>query len=93
MSKSVCYNDAIRVGQETLFSKQWYKKGITYIIDMINNDGEIYKYDAFIQRYDIKTFFFTYEGMKKAVSSFIHIYNFSVKAVPRPIFPYNISKI
>ena len=52
---------------KTIFYQQWYNKGICYINDMFKENGEFYTELEFVHKYNIKTNFLQFNGLKAAI--------------------------
>ena len=50
-------NKYIQVGGKSIFWKEWYEKGIIYIHDFCNLNGEWMTFQEFCSKYNIRTIF------------------------------------
>ena len=41
------YNDNIKIGGTYIYHSSWFQKGIRYINDLLNVNGEFYTYEQF----------------------------------------------
>ena len=60
VSKSKCIlwnNSLIRIGNKTIFLKEWYEKGVVYIHDLLDDAGAWLSFDQFQIKYNIRTNF------------------------------------
>lgn len=48
------YNRDVKIGGKIVFLRQWYKKGIIYISDLFNEEGEILNYEEFCLKFDFR---------------------------------------
>ena len=74
----------------SIFISQWFNKGLNYIGDFLNNQGEILSLSDLNRRFGITVPFTTYFMMIKQIKSILHNYEF--KNIQRPIIP-NFLKI
>ena len=57
------YNDNIKIDGTSIFFKVWFNKGIKYINDLIDENGEFYTQADFSIKTGIKTNFLQYNGL------------------------------
>ena len=84
------YNDKIKIGNKSVFFKDWYNKGIRYIKDLTNNKNEFYNLPEFQTQYNIKTNFITYYGLINAIKKIIDKHDTKNDNNLYPIIPVNI---
>ena len=84
-SQTLWLNNLIQVGNRPLFIKNWIDKGINFIDDLINSDGVFYSLENFISTYNCQSNFLEYEGVLRAVKSFLKAN--SSKKISRPFIP------
>ena len=87
----IWHNDILMIGNKTLFINQWYKKGVRYINDLVNENNQFYNHNQFQINYNIRTDFLTYYGIINSVRKFVKnedlLYS---KEIYYPIIPMNI---
>lgn len=59
-------NEFITRGNKSLFLKHWFDKGIIYLNDLQNDDGEIFSYEEFLRS---KTFPVTYKEFQTVIKA------------------------
>jgi hypothetical protein len=64
------YNHNINIGNESIFWKSWYEKGICCIYNILQYNGQFYTPEELGKIYDININHLLYLGMKKAVTTF-----------------------
>ena len=77
VSKSKCIlwnNSLIRIGNKTIFLKDWYEKGVMYIHDILNDAGAWLSFDQFQIKYDIRTKFLRCFGIINSVKNAVNKY-------------------
>lgn len=70
LSSSLFYNHKINIGGKPTFLKTWYDNGVTYVNDMVNENGEFYTQQEFENKYNIKSNFNQFQGIKEAIKVF-----------------------
>lgn len=89
---NIWYNNDIVIGEKTLFYKNYWKAGIMYINDILDKNGKFLHFEDFKKTSEIKTNFFEYSTLIKAIKLFVFRYggnNISSKA-SQPFIPQNI---
>ena len=69
----VFYNLEILVGFKGIFFKSWFDAGIMCIDDFLS-DNAVMDYNTFVAKYNIKTDYLTYHGIKNAIQNVIKKY-------------------
>ena len=67
LSEVIWLNKNILVADNTIFYKKFYKKGIVYIRDIIDQSGTFLSVEAVNEKYEVKFDFVTYAGLIKAI--------------------------
>ena len=57
------YNDNIKVGGKSVFYKNWFEKGVSHILDLIDNNGQFLSFEEFTNRFGINSNFLSYQGI------------------------------
>ena len=60
-------NKSILIDGKSIFWKNWYDKGVIYIHDFINTNGEWLTFKAFCNKFEIRTNFLRYLGILSAI--------------------------
>ena len=92
-SCNIWKNKEIKVGNQTLFYREWTIKGIWIVNDLLNEEGHFMKYEEFQNTYHINTNFLRYQSLISAVKSFmkrLDIRNDSVQKIYGPVIPSSI---
>ena len=66
----IWYNNNIKVNNQYIFYNEWYSKGVRFIKDFINNNEQFYKYNEFVNKYNIQTNFLTYQGIINTIKDY-----------------------
>ena len=74
LQSPIWYNSNIKIGNKVVFYKEWYKRGIRYIADLLNKDNrdEFMNFEQFEREYKIKSNFVTYHGLINAIKTNIN---------------------
>ena len=67
-STYIWYNSHIRIENRPFFYRSWLSAGIKEIRDLLDNDQNFLSYNAFIDKYSIKTNYLEYHKVKPAVA-------------------------
>ena len=93
LSSPIFHNPEILIGKKTIFYQQWYNKGICYINDMFKENEEFYTELEFVHKYNIKTNFLQFNGLKAAIKVFAKQLKLATirNKLSNPMIPTNIS--
>ena len=93
LSSPIFYNYEIKVGNNPVWIKNWYKKGVIYINDLVRENGHLCSQEEFERMYNANTNFVQYQGIINAVKDFARKYNLLhfTKKLKMPFVPINIS--
>ena len=67
LTQSLWFNDNITVNNSSVWYKAWDKKGVRFVNDLLNVDGQFLSFIDFKNRYDIDIDFLTYYGLIHAI--------------------------
>ena len=56
-------NKDIKIDNNTIFFRTWFSKGVSTIENLLDHYLDLFTYEKFKTRYQIKTIFFTYYGV------------------------------
>ena len=59
----VWYNESMCINNKSVFYKQWFEKGICYILDFYKDTGELMCYEEFCNQYNFNPPFTLYYGI------------------------------
>jgi exonuclease III len=92
LTQSIWHNDNVRVDNKTIMLASWFDKGIVFINDLINSNGEIYSIVELKNIYNLNTNYLTYYGVCAAVKAYIRSKGLDLCNTPNynPIFPFNL---
>jgi hypothetical protein len=95
LSESIWYNDNIKIEGKTIVNEEWHRKGVLFINDLVEKDGDLLSLETFKSKYDIQTNFLNYYGICKSIKSYykqrgLQRLNTSLNA---PILPYNLAQL
>ena len=71
LNEPLWYNKNLKVGGKAIFYKHWNKKGVNYIYDLVDLNGEFYSYASFQNQTGIKTSFIEYCGLLEVIRKLI----------------------
>ncbi|XP_053387493.1 uncharacterized protein LOC128551109 [Mercenaria mercenaria] len=70
LSSPLLYNKNIKIGGIPINSQSWYKNGLFYVNDIINQNGVIYTLKELEEKLNIKLNFLQYIGFKASLTSY-----------------------
>ena len=89
LSQCIWNNDDIKIGNKTVLYKTWLKRGIVFVNDLIDENGQCYSKEDLQNIYDLNTDFLTYEGIKRAVLQYARSRDIVIdKKLSNPIYPF-----
>ena len=65
------YNHNIKVGGVTICYKSWYDKGILFLNDLFDTDGNFFSLEKFQDTYSLQTNFLQYQGVINSVRNYL----------------------
>jgi hypothetical protein len=68
-------NPGIKVGNSSVYLQRWISRGILFLGDLLNQDGEFYSYDEFTTTYNIRSNFLEYRGIVNALKKYLEVNN------------------
>ena len=83
-------NDGIKIGNHSVLYKDWTKKGVWLINDLLQEDGNFMTFDHFNNVYNIKTNFLTYQGLILSIKKYLKEYQICPNDLKRengPVLP------
>ena len=91
LKSPIFYYGNIKIGGTYIFYRLWYRKGIKYINDLINENGKFYTETEFSAKTGIKTNFLQYSGLIKAIK--IYLKDMNIEITHKEQFPFIPSHI
>ena len=90
----IYYNYNIKLGGMYIYYNNWFKKGIRYINDLIDENGVFYSEAEFTAKTGIKTNFLQYNGLIEAIKKYLkHIKVETTHKESCPFIPFHISTL
>ena len=71
----IWYNSHIRIENRPFFYRSWLSAGIKEIRDLLDNDQNFLSYNAFIDKYSIKTNYLEYHKVISAVAHYKKVHS------------------
>ena len=94
LKSPIYYHHQIKVGGSHIYFKLWFDKGIKYINDLVNENGEFYHYNEFSMNTGINTNFLQYNGLINAIKQFLKTKNIKIThKEPSPFIPTNVMPV
>ena len=92
LSSPIFNNHEIKVGNNPVWIKSWYKKGVIYINDLVRENGDLCSQDEFERMYNAKTNFIQFQGITNAIKDYARKHNILhfTKKLKMPFIPLNI---
>ena len=88
------YNDNIKIGETYIYHSSWFQKGIRYINDLLNVNGEFYTYEQFKDITGINSNTLLYHGTIRAVKSYFKEIKVNITHKEKaPFIPSHISPL
>ena len=84
----IWHNSKITIANKALFNFTWYKKGIKFVIDFLDEKGELLSKTEFDTKFDITADIMYYNSAKSAILSFLREHNYRRDYFKRPVFPF-----
>ena len=58
----IWYNNKLKINHTCFFYKDWYRKGVRIVNDLVKENGEFYSFEEFERKYNININFLKYNG-------------------------------
>ena len=84
-------NSLIRISNESVFYKSWYKKGIIFINDLLDGDGSFLSLNSFRLKWEVNVNFLQYSGLCRAIKCGYS--NYDLLKADQPLRPDTISLV
>ena len=62
-------NNLFKIGNKSIFYKEFFQGGVTCVKDLLNANGEFYGHQQFIEQFNIKCNFLTYNCLITMINS------------------------
>ena len=87
----IFFNENILVGRKPVFISTWYNKEVTFVNDLVKDNGDFYTELEFKNIFHVKTNFIQYQGIVNAIKSFANKNNITfnkkcISPIQPPIF-------
>ena len=71
LTEPIFYNPHIKVYNKPIFIKQWWEKGVTQIIDLVDEKKEFLSFEEFEKMYQMSTNFLFFHGIVKSIKQYL----------------------
>ena len=93
MKECIWYNDGIRINNNTVYYTHWHKRGIKYIVDLVDESRSLYSWQRINEKYPNMTNFIEFHGIIQSVKMYLksltintpYIFNLVKPFRPTPI--------
>ena len=90
----IFYNSNICIDKKYVFWKDWYKKGIRFINDIVKENGEFYNQDELVAKYKITTYYLHYQGITKSTKIYLNSHKITLTTnIEGPLIPKHLKPI
>ena len=88
----IWWNNGVKVGGKSIYYRHWFEKGITYVCDLIDENGQFYDLNFVQNTLGIRTTFIEYHGIIRAINieKTKHSINQKAYNISQPIMPIAI---
>lgn len=95
MTVPLWFNQSIKVGGATICYKSWYEKGILYLNDLFDKNGNLITYENFLNIYGVQTNFLQFQGVSNNIRCYLEKLRFQhfPNKINNPICPLHLSYI
>ncbi|MCG7879937.1 MAG: reverse transcriptase family protein [Candidatus Thiodiazotropha endolucinida] len=71
LSTPLWFNTNIKVGGATVYYREWERKGVSFINDILDQNCQPLAFETFCRKFSLQTNFLQYEGFIRSVRTFI----------------------
>ena len=94
LKSPIWYNSKIKINNTHIYLNTWHEKGILYINDLINEDGTLFTYEEFINKFHLNANFLEFEGLLQSIKALFRKHNIGRSTkLHYPWIPNNIVDI
>ena len=94
LKSPIWYKSKIKIDNTHIYLKTWHEKGILYINDLINEDGTLFTYEEFINKFHLNANFLEFEGLLQSIKALFWKHNIGRSTkLHYPWIPNNIVDI
>ena len=93
ISMNIWRNKQIKIGNQTIFYRDWANKGIWLINDLLKEDGQFMNLQEFQNKFNINTNFLRYQSLLSAIKSSMKSLNINSQRLYKiigPVIPVTI---
>ncbi|MCU7801464.1 MAG: hypothetical protein KZQ70_15365, partial [gamma proteobacterium symbiont of Lucinoma myriamae] len=76
LSVPIWYNSSIKVGGSAVCYKNWMEKGILFVNDLLNRNGDLISFETFQEMFSVQSNFLQFEGLSNSIRNFLHTCRF-----------------
>ena len=89
LKSPIYYNNNIKIGGLGIYYRSWFNKGIKYINDLVNENGDFYQQNEFTT--GIQTNFLQYNGLIQSIKHYLKLMKIQIThKEPSPFIPTSI---
>ena len=70
------YNQTFKIGGNSFFFKNYFDRGIQCVGDFIDQNGSLYLFDMFMQKWNVRTNCVHYNSIHSSITRVIRVYKF-----------------
>ena len=90
----IFYNCNICTDKMYVFWKDWFKKGIKFINDIVKTNGEFYNQEELVARYNITTNYLHNQGITKSIKIYLNKHKITLREnIEGPFIPNHLQPI
>ena len=91
LKSPIYYNNNIKIGGLDIYYRSWFNKGIKYVNDLVNENGDFYQQNEFTTKTGIQTNFLQYNGLIQSIKHYLKLMKIQIThKEPSPFIPTNI---
>ena len=87
----IWYNNKLKFNHTCFFYKDWYRKGVRIVNDLVKENGEFYSFEEFERKYNINTNFLKYHRFISCLKKYSE--KFDRDNVSKIEYPYILRNI
>ena len=90
LKSTLWFNDKIKVGGKCIYYKHWESKGVKFICDLIDENGDFLPLEDFKNTFSVHTNFLEYSGVLRAIKSSFKDILIEHSHLNFPFLPFNL---
>ena len=91
LKSPIYYNNNIKIGGLDIYYRSWFNKGIKYVNDLVNENGDFYQQNEFTMKTGIQTNFLQYNGLIQSIKHYLKLMKIQITHRAKSLYSHEYS--